>query len=77
MFFKKTKRKIISIDEIINEECTKKIKAHWENLVDISKVKIDPNKKQVIIFYDNTLDEILITDTIEKLGYKVTGIKEK
>ena len=76
MFFKKTKRKIISIEGIINEECVKKIKTHLEILVDISKVKIDTNKKQAIIFYDNTLDELLITDTIEKLGYKVTGIKE-
>ena len=76
MFFKKSKRKIVNIEGMTCEHCAKKIETALENLVDVSKVKIDLKNKQAIISYDSTLDEILITEVIEKLGYTVTGIKE-
>lgn len=76
MFFKKKKRKIISIEGINNEVSAKKIEEALENLVDVSKVKIKLNQKVAIVTYDNTLDEILLQKTIEKLGYTITGIKE-
>lgn len=76
MFFKKKKRKIINIEGINNEVSAKKIEEALENLVDVSKVKIKLNQKVAIVTYDNTLDEILLQKTIEKLGYTITGIKE-
>ena len=76
MFFKKSKKKIINIEGIINEDGIIRLESTLENLIDVSKVKVNLNKKQIIIKYDNTIDDILLTDTIEKLGFVVTGIKE-
>lgn len=76
MFFKKKKRKIINLEGMTDEDCAKKIKDALENLTDVSKVKVDLNKKYVIVNYDNTVDEILLTNTIEELGFTITGIKE-
>ena len=75
MFFKKSKKKIINIEGIINEEKIIKLKSTLENLIDVSKVKVNLNKKQIIINYDNTIDDILLTEVIERLGLFVTGIK--
>ena len=76
MFFKKSKKKIINIEGIINEDGIIRLESTLENLIDVSKVKVNLNKKQIIIKYDNTIDDILLTETIEKLGVVVTGIKE-
>ena len=76
MFFGKKKRKIISIEGMTFEHCAEKVEMALVNLVDVTKAKVDLKKKLVIVNYDSTLDEILLTDTIEKLGYTVTGIKE-
>lgn len=58
------------------EHCANKVETALENLVDISKAKVDLNEKRAIVTYDDTLDELLLQNTIEKLGYTVTGIKE-
>ena len=76
MFFNKKKRKIINIEGMTCEHCANKVKTTLENLVDISKAKVELNKKRTIVTYDNTVDDFLLQDTIEKLGYTVTGIKE-
>lgn len=76
MFFEKKKRKIISIEGMTGENCSKKIQDALENLVDVSKARVELNKKRAIVTYDHSVDEILLQDTIEKLGYTVTGIKE-
>lgn len=76
MFFKRSKRKIINIEGMTCEHCAKKVKDKLENLIDVSKVKVDLNKKQAIVSYDNTLDELLLTNTVEEIGFTVTGIKE-
>lgn len=75
MFFNKKKRKIINIEGMTCEHCAKKVKDALENLVDITNAKVDLKKKQAIVTYDNNVDEILLQETIEKLGYTVTGIK--
>ena len=74
--FSKKKKKIINIEDIINEDGIIRLESTLENLIDVSKVKVNLNKKQIIIKYDNTIDDILLTETIEKLGVVVTGIKE-
>lgn len=76
MLFYKKKRKIINIEGMTCEHCAKKIEISLENLVDVEKVKVDLKNKRAIVTYENTLDEILLQDTIQKLGYIVTGIKE-
>lgn len=76
MFFNKNKKKIINIEGMRCDNCTKKVQAALENLVDVDKAKVNLTKKQAIVTYNNTVDEILLTNTIEKLGFTVTGIKE-
>lgn len=76
MFFRKKKRKIINIEGMTCEHCVKKVESALENLVDVSSAKVNLKKKQAIVTYDNTLDEILLQKTIENLGFIVTGIKE-
>lgn len=75
MFFKK-QRRIIYIEGMNCEQCVKKIEEALENLVDISKAKVNLKKKCAIVTYENSADDILLTQAIEKLGYTVTGIKE-
>ena len=76
MFFKK-KKKIINIEGMTCEHCAKKIENVLESLADVIKVKVDIKKKEAIITFENTLDELLLQNKIEELGYTVTGIKEK
>ena len=76
MFFYKKKRKIINIEGMLSDMDQIKLETTLKNLIDVSKVKVDLIKKQVIVTYEHTLDDILLQDTIEKLGYIVTGIKE-
>lgn len=77
MFFQKKKVKIINIEGMTCDHCAQKLKNALENLTDVSKAKIDLTKKTALVTYENTLDEILLQNTIESLGYKVAGIKEK
>lgn len=76
MFFKRGKSKVVNISGMSCEGCAKKVENALENLVDVSKVKVNLKKGQAIVSYDSTLDEILLTETLEKLGFTVTGIKE-
>lgn len=76
MFFNNKKKKIINIEGMTCKHCAKKIEDALENLVDVSNTKIELNKKRAVVTYDNTIDEILLQETIEKLGFNVTGIKE-
>jgi len=75
MFFKR-KKKVISIEGMSCEHCAKKIEDILETLADVLKVKVDLKKKIAIITYENTLDEVLIQNKIEQLGYHITGIKD-
>lgn len=74
MFFKKSRKKIINIEGVIYNEVV--IKCALENLIEVSKVKVDLNKKQIIVSYDGIIDNILLTEVIKKLGLIVTDIKE-
>lgn len=73
MFFKKSNKKIVNIEGIINDEVI--IKSTLENLIEVSRVKVNLNKKQIIVSYDGIIDDILLTEAIERLGLFVTGIK--
>ena len=75
MFFKR-KKMIVSIDGI-NDDGEKRIEDVLEGLADVIKVKVYLNKKCIVITYVNTLDEVLVQNKLEDLGYVVTGIKEK
>ena len=76
MFFCHQKRKIIGIEGMHCDKCKEKIETNLESLSDINKVKVNLHKKIAIVYYEDTLDNLLLQTAIEKLGYTVTGIKE-
>ena len=76
MFFNRAKKKVISVDGMTDNFCAEKIGENLVSLVDVSKVKVDLKKKCIIVSYENSVDDILLQETIEKMGYIVTGIKE-
>ena len=76
MFFKRKKRKIISISGMKDETCVTKIDRALEELSDVEYAKINLNKGTATVFYDNDVDSLKLQNTIEELGYIVTGIKE-
>ncbi len=77
MFFKKEPRKVVGIDGMHCNNCKEKIEHALEELIDIEKAKVDLKKSVAYIYYSHSADDLLITETIEKLGYSVTGIKEE
>ena len=76
MFFKKSKKKIIGIEGMHCEKCADKIDKALEDLSDTDRVKVNLKKKTATIYYNNSIDDLLLQKTIEDLGYTVTGIKE-
>lgn len=75
MFFCKKKR-IITVDKALTDMDIEKLKVVLENLVDVSKVKIKSQEKYIVVYYENTIEDVLLQNTVERLGYTVTGIKE-
>lgn len=76
MFFS-SKKKIVYISGMSCENCTKKVKKTLENLTDVNRVKVDLDKKCAVITFLNEIDDEIIQNKIEQLGYTVTGIKRK
>ena len=77
MFFKKKARKVIGIDGMHCDRCREKIEQALGDLIDVSKVRVDLNRGIAYVYYDHSVDDVLLSETIEKLGYVVTGIKEE
>lgn len=69
------KRKEIYIEGMSCEHCKKKVKNALENLMDVTKVKVDLKKKCAVVTYENSVDDSLLQETVEDLGYTVTGVK--
>ena len=72
----KKKKKIIGVEGMHCNNCAEKIEHSLEELTDVEKVKVELNKKRVIVFFSNDVDSLLLKNVIEELGYTVTGIKE-
>ncbi len=77
MFFKKEPRKVVGISGMSCNHCKEKIEHALEDLIDVSQAKVDLKKNVAYVYFDHSVDDLLITETIEKLGYTVTGIKEE
>lgn len=65
----------ISVDGMSCEHCANKVKNVLESLNEISKVRVNLNKKEVVIYYKDNIDFQKIETTINNLGYKFGGIK--
>ena len=58
------------------DACAEKVDKALSDLSAIDKAKVDLKKNQATIFYDDEVDDLQVQQTIEELGYTVTGIKE-
>lgn len=65
----------ISVDGMSCEHCANKVKNALESLNGISKVRVNLNKKEVVIYYKDNIDFEKIETTINNLGYKFGEIK--
>lgn len=76
LMFKKKSQKVITIDGMNCNHCTKKVETALANLNNVSKVKVNLKKSQAIITFNKEIDNNIITKTITDLGYHVTDISE-
>ena len=75
MFFQRKKKIIVGIEGMHCDKCALKVDRALEDLSDVDRVKVNLKKKTATVFFDHSVDEVLIQKTIEDLGYTVTGIK--
>ena len=57
--------------------CAKKVSDSLSSIKDISKVKVDVQEKQATITVIKDIEDKLLKETIENLGYKVIEIIRK
>ncbi len=76
MFFFKRKKKIIGVDGMHCDGCATRIEKALGELSDVDNVRVELKKKRVIVYYSDSVDDMLLKSVIENLGYVVTGIKE-
>lgn len=72
--FKKKLKKVIMIDGMSCNHCSKKVENTLNSLDNVIKTKVNLDKKQAIITLDKDIDDSMIIDAINHLGYYVTGI---
>ncbi len=65
----------ISVDGMSCDHCANKVKNALESINGISKVKVNLNKKEVVIYYKENINIEKIETTINDLGYKFGGVK--
>ncbi len=75
--FNKKEKIIIKIDGMSCSHCAKKVSDSLSSIKDISKVKVDVQEKQATITVIKDIEDKLLKETIENLGYKVIEIIRK
>lgn len=76
MFFN-SKIKIVNVDGMECKKCASKISDELNNIANVKSVKVNVDKKEVIVKYKDNLDNTEISEAIDRLGYTVTGIRDK
>lgn len=75
MFNKKVKT-IINVDGMSCAHCAKKVQQSIKNIENVKEVKVDLDKKKVIIISTKQLDINNVKKVIEDLDYKFLGVDE-
>ncbi len=66
----------VKIEGMSCNHCAKKVESSLLELDNIKKVKVNLTKKIAIIYSNSKLDDNLLKEKIESLGYQVQEIKE-
>ncbi len=70
----KYNKKIIKIEGMSCIHCSKKVEDVLKSIQNIKKVKVDLKNKEAVISFKENIDNELIKEKIETLGYKVISI---
>lgn len=73
MFSKKIKT-IIYIEKMSCSHCASKVKTALEEIEDIKKVKVDLSQKKATLLSSQKIDNNILKEKIENLGYEVKSI---
>ncbi len=72
--FKRYKEKIVSISGMSCNHCKMKVTSALEKINNVKKVKVSLEEGKADIKYVDYLNDEIIKNVIEDLGYKVGGI---
>ncbi len=75
MFSKKNKM-IVGIEGMMCNHCASKVESTLKSIDNVSKVKVNLDKKEAIITYTDKVSTEEIEKRISALEYKVTKIEE-
>lgn len=75
MFSKKSKI-IVGIDGMMCGHCASKVESTLKDIDNVSKVKVNLEKKEAVIIYTDKINKEEIEERISDLDYKVTKIEE-
>ncbi len=74
--FNKKINKTILVDNMSCAHCTEKVRKNLEQIPNVSKVKVNLDKKEVVITSKEPIDLNQVKNIIESLDYKYIGEKE-
>lgn len=75
MFSKKNKM-IVGIEGMMCAHCASKVESTLKGIDNVSKVKVNLEKKEAVITYNDKLNKEEIEKRISDLEYKVTKIEK-
>ncbi len=75
MFSKKNKM-IVGIEGMMCGHCASKVESTLKSIDNVSKVKVNLEKKEAVIIYIDKINKEEIEKRISALEYKVTKIEE-
>ena len=70
MLFKKRNEKIIKVNGLSCDKCAMKVEKALLKIKNIKKAKVDLEKQEIAVSYIDELDEDIIKEQIENLGYQ-------
>lgn len=74
MLFGKKYRKILIVEGMKCGHCSKKVEEALKKVDSVTSVKIDLDKKEVVVICKEELDNRIIVDVITSLDYNVVSI---
>lgn len=74
MLFGKKYKKVVIVEGMKCGHCAKKVEDSLKKINSITSVKIDLDKKEVVVVSKEVLDDNIIVDVITSLDYEVVSI---
>lgn len=75
--FKRKYKMIIKIEGMKCEHCSNRVSSCLKEIENVKKVKIHLDKKEAILYLNELIDENIVRNKIESIGYEVIEIINK